>query len=351
MTEIGPSVDVSVAPPPTGVKAHGGLTPVVTEATLAPMDDLLRALGAAGAVTEAQARRIAELESREHVPLARELHALLYLGAALILAGVGAAVKDRLDQIGPMTIAGALALGAAACVGWCARTAPPPAPGKVESPYPAFDYLLYLGCGLAGIFFGYLEWKWKLLGSWWDLYLFGSALAAAGLAYRFDNRLVLAVALMNGAAFLGLRATHWLGLGGFYEFGTRLSLSVYGAAAAALGVAVRKGELKPHFEATYIPFGVHLCLAALLVDATRFSDLRYWVLAALCAVLLWWSLGERRFDVFAPALGYLYVATLASFLRAASFHGDLELWAVVFSAAGLIAVLLAARSRFKEASA
>lgn len=312
------------------------------------MDELVRGLRAAGAVSEEQARRIAELESREHVPLARELHALLYLGAALFLAGVGAAVKDRLDQVGPMTVAGALALGAAACVGWCARTAPPMAPGKVEPPYPAFDYLLYLGCGLAGIFFGYLEWKWRLLGDWWDLYLFGSALAAAALAYRFDNRLVLALGLMNGAAFLGLRTSHWAGFVGVHAPGTRLALAAYGAAAAALGVAVRKGGLKPHFEATYIPFGVHLCLASLLVDATEFSDIRYWTLAALCGLLLRWSLGERRFDVFAPALGYLYVATLISFLRAASFHGDLELWVAVFSAAGLIALLFAARSRFKE---
>lgn len=312
------------------------------------MDELVAVLREKGVLSEAAARRAEELEARDHVPLARELHALLYLGAALILAGVGAAVKDKLDQIGPLTIAAALALGAAACLGWCARTSPPLAPGKVDSPYPAFDYLLYLGCGLAGIFFGYLEWKWKLLGPWWDMYLFGSGLLAIALAYRFDNRLVLAAGLMNLAAFLGLRTGRWELFG---DAGVKLTLAAYGAAVAGLGMAVRGGELKPHFEATYIPFGVHLGLAALLADATDFSDVRCWTLLLACAALGWWALKERRFDVFAAAVGYAYLASLLSFFRLMGRHDfDATLWTVVLSAACVIAALLYARSRFEEAA-
>ena len=128
-------------------------------------DAFVDELAARGLLDEKAARRIGELEARAHVPLAKELHALLYLGALLVLLGAGAVVKDRLDQIGPMTILAALGLSSAACFLYCFRLGRPFSPERVASPTTAFDYVLYLGAGLAGLFAAYLEWKWKLLGS------------------------------------------------------------------------------------------------------------------------------------------------------------------------------------------
>lgn len=311
------------------------------------MDEFVAELRAKGLLTPAAAERIAELESHSHLPLARELHALLYLGALLILAGVGATVKDRLDQLGPMTILTALGLGAALCFLYGFRAGRPFAPGKVEAPTAAFDYVLYLGCGLVGIFFSYLEFKWKVLGSWWDLYLLGSGLAFAAAAYRFDNRLVLAAGLMNLAAFLGLRTGRWdFGLGA-----AKPALAAYGAALVWIAFSTRRGELKPHFEGTYRTLGVHLALATLLADGTKFSRPQYWILAAACAALAWWSMRERRFDTFAAAVGYAYIATLVAFLELVGNGGsDFTLWVVLLSAGASLTVLLWARSRFKEAA-
>lgn len=309
------------------------------------MDEFVEQLRAKGALAPEAARRVAELDGRSRLPLAREIHALLYLGAALILAGVGTAVKDRLDQLGPAAILAALGLSAAACFGYCLRTTRPFAPSKVESPTAAFDYVLYLACGLLGIFFSYLEWKWKLLGSWWDLYLFGSGLLFAGLAYRFDNRLVLATGLLNLAAWLGFRSGIWQ----VYGAGSKPALIAYGAALAGLGFAAARGELKPHFEGTFRTLGVHLALATLLTDATRFAHPQYWILMTACAALGARSMSERRFDTFAAAVGYAYLASLASVINLTGTKGaDESLWIVLFSAGGVIAVLLWARARFQE---
>ena len=89
----------------------------------------------------------------------------------------------------------------------------------------------------------------------------------------------------------------------------------------------------------------------LLADATEFNHIQYWVLAASCAALGSWSLGEKRFDTFAVAIGYAYIATLCAFLRLAG-ASDLiiALWTIVFSSGAVIAVLLWARSRFKQAT-
>jgi hypothetical protein len=309
------------------------------------MDEFVSKLSAGGLLSPDAVRRIDELETGAHLPLAREVHTLLYAGAALILAGVGATVKDHLDQVGPATILAAVGTAAAGCFAYCFRRGRPFAPARVEAPTAAFDYVLYLGCGLVGIFFSYLEWKWKLLGSWWDLYLFGSGLLFAALAYRFDNRLVLATGLLNLAAWLGFRAGRWE----FSVLGTKPALIAYGLALVGAGAATR-GGIKPHFEETYTRLGVHLTLLTLLADAGRFEHPQFWLLLLACAALSAWSLRERRFENFAAAVAYAYVALLASFLEATGLNDfTVTLWIVLLSSGAVLAVLLWARARFKEA--
>lgn len=311
------------------------------------MDEFVAGLRDKDLLTPDAARRVSELEAREHLPLAREIHALLYLGAALILAGVGATVKGRLDQLGPMTILVTLGLAAAACFAYCLRTARPFAPGRVEAPTAAFDYVLYLACGLMGIFFSYLEWKWKILGSWWDLYLFGSGLLFAAMAYRFDNRLVLATGLLNLASWLGLRAGIW----NFLDTGAKPALIAYGALLIVISAATRHGEIKTHFEGTYRTLGVHLALMTLLSDAKDFGHPQFWVLLASCTALGAWSMRERRFDTFAAAVGYAYIAALASLLHEIGWHdSNTTLWTIIISSGAVLGVLLWARARFKEAA-
>ncbi|OGS36400.1 MAG: hypothetical protein A2506_13130, partial [Elusimicrobia bacterium RIFOXYD12_FULL_66_9] len=282
-----------------------------------------------------------------HVPLARELHALLYLGALLILAGAAATVKDRLDQIGPLTILATLTLSFSACFAYCFRLAHPFELSKVESPTAAFDYLLYLACGLVGVFFSYLEWKWKLLGNWWDMYLFASGLLCVALAYRFDNRLVLATGLLNLAGWLGMRMRSW----DMLVAAAKPALIAYGCVLLALGLASRRGQVKPHFEDSYTRFGVHLVLMTLLIDSRHFVSPQLWLLLLACGALGAWSLKERRFETFAFAVGYAYVASISTFLTEIGWHdANFSLWSIISSSGVVIALLLWARVRFKEAA-
>ena len=309
------------------------------------MDEFVASLRAKGLLDDASAARLDELETRAHVPLGRELHSLLYLGAVLVLAGVGAAVKDRLDQLGPMTIVGALALGAAACFAYCLKTARPFAPARVDSPNVAFDYVLYVAYGLTGILVSYLEWKWSLLGEFWDLYLFFAGLACVGLAYRFDNRLVLSTGLVNLMSWIGVRFKHW----DVPELGVRAAAFALGAALIGLGEVSRRTKVKEHFEAVYMRFGVHLALLSLAYDASRLDAPNLWLLLLACAALGVWSARLRRFETFAWALVYAYVPTLISVLR--EVHDEtLSLGLVVLSSGSVLALLLWARARFREAA-
>jgi len=310
------------------------------------MDEFVAALRSRGLLEPGAAKRVEDLETRAHLPLAREIHAFLYLGAALILAGVGAAVKDRLDALGPAVILAVVGGTASACFAYAFRTGRAFAPERVEQPSAAFDYVLYLGCGLVGIFFSFLEWKWKLLGPSWDTYLFGSGLLFAALAYRFDNRLVLGAGLLNLAGWLGLRAARFE----VFHAPSKPALVVYGAALVALAFATRRGEIKRHFADTYLTLGAHLGLMTLLTGATDFIRLEFWILMAACAALGAWSMAARRFDTFAAAVGYAYVSTLICALHAIGWRDfDATLWIVLLSSAAVLAVLLWARARFREA--
>ena len=307
------------------------------------MDEFVGALAAKGLLDEASARRIDELETRAHVPLARELHALLYLGAILILAGVGPTVKD-LTEVGPVTILAALGVGAAACFGYCFRAGKPFAPARVESPTVAFDYILYLGAGLSGIFVTYLEWKWHLLGDWWDLYLFFAGLACLGLAYRFDNRLVLSTGLVNLAGWAGVRFSRW----DVPALGVRAAAFTLGASLLGLAEVSRRSNVKPHFEDSYSRFGVHLCLLSLIYGAKEMGSPDLWLLLVACGALAVWSSRRRKFEVFASAVVYAYAGAMRVFLDLLRGGGDADLWAIVLSSACVIGLLLWARRQFRE---
>jgi len=307
------------------------------------MDEFVAELSAQGLLDEPSARRIDELETHAHVPLARELHALLYSGSILILAGVGAAAKDRLDQLGPLTILAALGAGSAAGLGWCFRTGRPYSPGRAESPNVAFDYVLCLGIGLAGIFAAYLEWKFHVLGDWWDLYLFFAGLACLGAAYRFDNRLALSAGLVNLAGWAGVRFSRW----DLPALDERAAAFALGAALIGLAEASRRSDVKAHFENSYLRFGVHLCLLALIYGAKRIEGLDLWLLLAACGVLAAWSARRRKFEIFASAVVYAYVGALRAFLPLIEGAVD-SLWIFVLTSGFAIAVLLWARRRFQD---
>jgi hypothetical protein len=62
---------------------------------------------------------------------------------------------------------------------------------------------------LKGVELAYLENRFHLLSGQWDLYLLATALLFFFLAYRFDNRFVLSLALSSLAEWFGLTVSHW----------------------------------------------------------------------------------------------------------------------------------------------
>ena len=252
-----------------------------------------------------------------------ELRALLYVGVLTLVAGVSLLVKENLERIGPLTIAVAIGLAAAACLGWTLSRALPWSWQRAESTDWAFDFLLLLGILLLGADLAYIEAKFTPLGDAWSYHLLFMSLVTGAFAVRCDSRTAWSLALSTFAAWRGLVAASVAGgLAGSAAFGSgvgsavRLNLMLCGAAFVLAGTAMRRFDLKRHFEPLTTFLG---CLALLGGLASLALDPEEnWVLWAVIFVLAAAGLAAlalraKRFGLFAlGALGvYAGVSRLA----------------------------------------
>ena len=161
---------------------------------------------AAGTISESQHKVLVSLVRKDRFSVFAELNALLYLGVVAFVAGAGWTIQTHFARLGDVAILSALTLSFAASLYYCFSRAAAYSNVQQESPGFAFDYVLYLGCLMFGLELGFLEFRFHLLQDRWDHYLLLSSVAYFSLAYRFDNRFVLSLALSTLAGWFGLRA-------------------------------------------------------------------------------------------------------------------------------------------------
>src|ERR1700692_1506365 len=155
------------------------------------------ALVESGALPPAAAPRLLRVARGELLSVRAELRALLYAGVLLLTGGVGLLVKQNLERIGPVAIAAALGLGAAAALAWVIRVAPSFSWQEVASPNLAFDYVLLLAIllGAADLAYGEAHFGWLGTHASWHLLILVALSALA--AFRFDSRVVFSLALTS----------------------------------------------------------------------------------------------------------------------------------------------------------
>lgn len=286
-----------------------------------------------------------------------ELRALLYFGVLAVVGGVSLLVKENLDRIGPVTIAVAIGLGAAACLFWTLRRVPRFSWRRAESSDWAFDFLLLLGILLLGADLAYIEAKFTPLGDAWSYHLLFMSLVTGALAVRCDSRTSWSLALSTFAAWRGVAVASVTGslgrMDGGGEDALRLNLMLCGLAFVGAGFAMRRFDLKRHFEPLTTFLG---CLALLAGLGSLALDPRQnWILwavvfVAAAAGLAAVALKARRFGLF--ALGALGVYAGISRL-AFELVGDAGCGCIWFagSSLGMIALLWFVQRRFRVEAA
>ena len=260
----------------------------------------------AGVISEAQHASLTAIVRRDRFSLFVELNAILYIGVISLVAGLGWTFRDYVASLGDIAILSILVLLMTVSFGYCFAKAPAYSNSETESPSFAFDYVLYFACLLLSATLAYLETRFAIFHGW-DTHLFIASLVFAVLAYRFDNRFVLSLALSTLAAFLGLR------LSGFDTLDTdrvRIAGVLYGAFLLGVGVVLKRIAIKPHFLDVYLQLGANAMLLALMAgvfddEAAGWGYLAALVLLSAAAVYLGIRFRRFAFVAYGTLFGYV----------------------------------------------
>jgi hypothetical protein len=297
-----------------------------------------------GAISLEQHAHLASLSRREPFSLFLELNILLYAGVLAFVAGLGWTVTTWSQQLGGVLVLIILSTLLAACFWYCFSRAPAFSPAETPAPSPVFDYVLYLGSLVWCVELAYLENRFHVLSGQWDLYLLATAGFFFFLAYRFDNRFVLSLALSSLAGWCGLTISHWPS---HQDAAYRQYALLYCLLVGAGGVLLQRCGLKPHFFGTYLNIEANVLFWALLSGVFNGQGYGLWFLALLiaCGAFLAWGLTRRQFAFVAYAAVYGYVGVGSMLIRGVTDE-TFVLGYFVITAFAMLVVLVQIARRF-----
>jgi Predicted membrane protein (DUF2157) len=297
-----------------------------------------------GAISTQQQAHLASLSRAEPFSLSLELNLLLYAGVLAFVAGLGWTISTWSKQLGDVVVLAVLSILLTASFWYCFSRAPTWSATETPAPTHIFDYVLYLGSLVWCVELAYLENRFHVLSGQWDFYLLATALLFFFLAYRFDNRFVLSLALSSLAGWFGLTISHWPS---HQDATYRLYALLYCLLVSTAGAVLQRLELKPHFLTTYLNVAANVLFWAVLSGVFDSQDHGLWFLGLLiaCAASLAWGLKHRQFAFVAYAAVYGYVGVSWMLLRNASDF-TLILAYFVFTAIAMIVMLVQIARRF-----
>lgn len=297
-----------------------------------------------------QAPRLLRVARRELVSLRMELRALLYAGVLLAVSGVGLFLKENHDRIGPTAIASILAAAAATCFVYVFRKSPPFSWTASTAPHVATDYVLLLGVLLVGSDLAYVESQFRFLGADWAYHLLVLSLFALVVAYRFDSRVVLSLALSTFAAWRGLSAGYpFTAVFEGRQGALRLNALGCGVLFLAAAYASVRAKKKAHFESVFAAFGWLLLFGGLLSGIFG-SELSWPIWVAVTSVValavIVFAYRFRRLFDFGVGVVAAYLALLKP-LAEALHEAQALFYLVALSSIGVLVLLAAAWKRLR----
>jgi hypothetical protein len=301
-----------------------------------------------GVISPEQHAHLAGLSRGEPFSLFLELSVLLFAGVLAFVAGLGWTVSTWSQQLGDVLVLTILSAILAACFWYCFSRAPTWSPAETPSPSLIFDYVLYLGSLTWSVELAYVENRFRVLSGQWDLYLLATAGLFFFLAYRFDNRFALSLALSSLAGWFGLTISHWPS---HQDAAYRQYAILYGLVVGVAGALLKRRGLKSHFFGTYLNIAANVVFWAVLSGVFNQQTDGVWFLALLaaCGASFAWGLARRQFAFVAYAAVYGYVGVSSIFLRHVTEETAVLSYFVLSGIAMLIVLVRIARRFRREA--
>jgi hypothetical protein len=301
-----------------------------------------------GTISPEQHTLLAGFSRGEPFSLFLELNILLYAGILAFIAGLGWTVSAWSQQLGDVLVLTTLSAIFAACFWYCFSRAPAWTPAETPSPSLVFDYVLYLGSLTWSVELAYLENRFHLFSGQWDLYLLATAGLFFFLAYRFDNRFVLSLALSALAGWFGLTISHWPS---HQDTAYRQYAILYSLIIGVAGAILQRRGLKQHFFGAWLNIAANVLFWALLSGVFNRQGYVIWVFAliAACGASFAFGLTRRQFSFVAYAAVYGYAGVSSILIRNLDSSIAVLSYFVITAVAMLVMLVQVARRFGREA--
>jgi lipid-A-disaccharide synthase-like uncharacterized protein len=282
--------------------------------------DVLNELEKEGILLSEQQAEIANIEQKRPFSLHWELRAMLYLGILLLSSGLGLLVYDNFDRIGHGALLVAIAV---ACLGsffFAWRYRPKWTVSETKSRSTFGDYALILGCLLFLTLEGYAQYAYNVFGTRYGLVTLLPALLFLPLAYRFDHRGVLGMALTALISWVGVtvRPLELYFKTNFFDQKTVFSAIILALILIGTALWLERRRIKPHFTYTYLTMAGNLLMVALLGGLFNFDELRLGFaigLAGACFAMDRYARQDKSFLFLLMSVVYGYIGVTYLFFH------------------------------------
>lgn len=295
-------------------------------------------------LTHEQQQLLNKIDTEEMVSVYFETRSLLYVGVLLLTTGIGLLVYQNLGQIGHFALISLLILMEGICLFYIFSNALPFSTQEQNAPTPYFDYLVLLASLIIISIFTYIFIQFDLL----EAYIKWSSLVSAAIfffiAFRYDHKGVLTLAITAFTAFWGISISpvNWLS----FNFDSGLSYYVsaifIGLTFLSIGFVLEYKLIKRHFKFTFQNIGLILFYLGMIILE---FDSSYWGIYSLITILISigigyysWKQQEFIFFVYAVLGGYVSITHI---IISALGDRPFGLWLMyfIFSMTGLITLI------------
>jgi hypothetical protein len=307
---------------------------------------ILENLTQKGIMPEEQAVQILEYETAKPFSIHWELRSLLYLGITLLTSGLGVLIYKNIDTIGHQAIIALIASLALACFYHVIRHRQPFSWDEVSHATKFSEHALLLGCTLFLILEGYLQFQYNFFGTQYGIAIFIPTVLFFVLAYRFDHRGVLSMAITGLASWLGLTISPLAVLekNDFTAPGITTTGIILGIALAVISWLSETRNLKKHFGFTYLLLGGNLAVLASMIGLfTSSPKIIYFLIGALlCFYLVQYARKTHSliFLLMGVVYGYIILTYAAFESLPDTVLGFLSIYYFLFTSIGVIFFLL-----------
>jgi Predicted membrane protein (DUF2157) len=226
-----------------------------------------------GILTENQAKAAFENNQKRPLSIFWELRVLLSLGVSALSGGLGIIIYENINSFGHNLLLGFILLLCASCYFISIKKRPLFSWGQLKNINIFIDYSILAACLLLLTLVGYVQFRYKFLENYYASIAFCLGLLFMYLAYRFDHRGILVMAIMALGSCLGLNIS---GVNSFSIMSLNSSILVYsgilfGLVLVIIGWFSDQKNLKKHFTFTYYFLGANLAFISTLTALFNFE--------------------------------------------------------------------------------